>query len=1186
MSEVDLHAALRAHFNFPAFRPGQAEAIQHVLRGQHTLVVMPTGSGKSLIYQLAALHLPGVTLVVSPLIALMKDQVDSLTRRGLAATFINSSLAASEQTDRLRAVAAGRFKIVLVAPERLRSRAFREALSHSPISLLTVDEAHCLSQWGHDFRPDYLHIAEARDQFHAPIVLALTATATPRVQDDIIQLLGLAQAERIITGFNRPNLTLEVFSTPDVKAKLNFLRDFLAQTEGGAPKGGGILYTGTRRDAEEVADFVREVARVEAAAYHGLLDSETRTRVQDAFMAGDLPIVVATNAFGMGIDRPDVRFVLHYAVPGTLEAYYQEAGRAGRDGLPARAILLYSPKDTALHEFFIENDAPALDELRAVYGYLQRVPITRLDGIERALGLPQIKARVAVEQLEIAQALRREPDEVFGVMRVEVLPLNEAQLQAVAAQVQKRREHKYRQLEVMIDYAETNACRRRSILQHFGDTGSADAPLCCDNCLAQTETDEAPRHPSDLTQAERAALIVLDTLKHLKWPIGKTKLAQLLKGSAAKDMQRFEYDRARNYGKFAALKKFEIEALLDQLIESGYVKQVGSERPTLKLTPRGESALQTRSAIRIELRHIAPGETQRVKAAQEAGGTIALTGQLLARGLTPDQIAAERGLTTGTIYSHLAHLIAQGQVDVKAVVAAEVRQRVRAAIETAGSVGYLAPIKALLPDDFDYGLIRCVVEAWKLEQTPLPAESQLAAEVARPDPAGLVDLPCEPLRRWRQQRAAELNQPDWVVFGDGALRQLAQRRPHTKAELRSVSGLSTEVIEKYGDELIAVIGAGASTETIDAIIECVRALPGELPRSGAAKLLVGSTSQRVEKYAAHPLYNRLSGHNRSDVTLQVDILLEIGCLQQEMSGHLVVTDAQVKPAASPKGTPAVPLFECLRAWRLKQSQSERVPAFVVFSDETLREIASIRPRSFQALAAIQGVGPIKMDKYGMDVIALVAEAMQSTSGEGVCPHKHSTENDADPVSDFLSRAHPRPLPGPWLAGWALDFHSRYDGDAASRSVIGELVFRYKYGQEHQLAEELARRWCDLLAAHPELPACEAVVPVPPSQHRASDPMTVLAQTLAKQLKIPVWTNVLLKTRATRPQKELTSLAQKRANVAGAFAVQGDVRGKLVILIDDLYDSGATLEEAAKVLSRGGVSGMVVLTLTRTIHSDA
>jgi ATP-dependent DNA helicase RecQ len=1179
MFEVDLYGALRAHFNFPAFRPGQAEAIQHVLNGHHTLVVMPTGSGKSLIYQLAALQLPGVTLVISPLIALMKDQVDSLTRRGLAATFINSSLAASEQTDRLRALTEGRYKIVLVAPERLRSRAFREALSHVPISLLTVDEAHCLSQWGHDFRPDYLHIAEAREIFNAPIVLALTATATPRVQDDIIQMLGLAWVERIITGFNRPNLTLEVFSTPDVKAKLNFLRDFLVQVDGA-----GIIYTGTRRDAEEVADFVREIARLEVAAYHGALDPEMRTRVQDAFMAGDLPIVAATNAFGMGIDRPDVRFVLHYAVPGTLEAYYQEAGRAGRDGLPARAILLYSPKDTALHEFFIENDAPTIDELRAVYGYLQRTPITRLDGIERGLGLPQTKARVAVEQLEIAQALRREPDEVFGLMRVEVLPLNEAQLLAVASQVQKRHEHKYHQLEVMVDYAETNACRRRSILHHFGDTGSAAAPLCCDNCLAQAETVEAPHPQSDLSQSERAVLIVLDTLKHLKWPIGKTKLAQLLKGSAARDMQRFDYDQARNYGKFTALKKYEIEALIDQLIESGYVKQVGSERPTLMLTARGEKALLVGARIRVELRHIAPSETQSVTAAKAAGGTIELTGQLLARGLTPDQIAAERGLTVGTIYSHLAQLIAQGKVDVNAVVPAEVQSKIRAAIEQVGSAGYLAPIKSLLPENFDYGLIRCVVEAWKIEQAPPAAESIPLVEVVQQMPAVVCDLPCEPLRHWRHLRAVELNHPDWVLFGDGALRQLAQKKPHTKAELRSVSGLSAEVIEKFGDEIITVINAVTSTETIDAILACVRDLPGELPRSGVAKLLVGSDSQRVEKYKTHSFYNQLAGRSRSDVTLQVDALLEMGYLQQDKSGHLVVTATQANMGDAAKDIPPVLLFERLRAWRREQAQREKVPAYVVFSDETLRAIATIRPQSFQALSAIRGVGSIKMDKYGMDVIALVAETALPSSGKEELPN--DARIDIDPVADFLSHPHPRPLNGPWLAGWALDFHSRYDGDVASRSIIGDLVFRYKYEQEHQLAEELARRWAELLAAHPELPACDAVIPVPPSQQRASDPLTALARALALRLKLPALLKVLIKTRATRPQKEMTSLAQKRANVAGAFALKGEVRGKRVILIDDLYDSGATLEEAAKVLARGGVSGLVVLTLTKTIHSAA
>jgi ATP-dependent DNA helicase RecQ len=710
---LDLHAALQDYFAFPAFRPGQEEALNHVLNQRDALVVMPTGSGKSLIYQLAALALPGTTLVVSPLVALMKDQVDSLTRRNLPATFINSTLDSAEQNRRLRALAAGEYKIVLVAPERFRSRPFRETLSRISLSLLALDEAHCLSQWGHDFRPDYLRLADARREFNPPVTLALTATATPRVQDDIIHMLGLPHAARVITGFNRPNLVFEVFSTPSPTAKLALLRDFLNDTEGA-----GLIYVGTRRDAEEVAAFIRNDCKREAQPYHAGLDSATRARIQDAFMAGDLPLVVATNAFGMGIDRPDVRFVLHYSVPGTLEAYYQEAGRAGRDGLAARAVLLYSPRDTSLHEFFIENDSPSAADLRAIHNFLLG-PVTQtgfnLAELEAATGLPQTKARVALEQLEAAHALRRAPDEMFGVIRVEALPLPEAALKKIAAQVAARREHKRDQLARIVDYAETNECRRRSILKHFGDTGAADAPVCCDNCIAQAEIsagEAAPRAAQ--SQSERAALIVLDTLTHLKWEIGKGKLAHLLKGATSKEMER--YARARNFGKFAALSLRDIEALIGQLLDAGYLKQVGSRLPTLKLTPRGENALKTRAAIQVTLRPVRAGATERLQAQRAAGGTVYLTGDLLQRGLTPEQIAAERALSLSTIYSHLAQLITQGKVDVNAVAPLAIQTQIRAAIEAEGSVQYLAPLKRRLPETIGYDVIRCVAEAWRREQ--------------------------------------------------------------------------------------------------------------------------------------------------------------------------------------------------------------------------------------------------------------------------------------------------------------------------------------------------------------------------------------------------------------------------------------------------------------------------------------
>ncbi|MEK7276586.1 MAG: RecQ family ATP-dependent DNA helicase, partial [Chloroflexota bacterium] len=720
---MDLHAALHQHFAFPRFRPGQEEAIQHVLDKRDTLVVMPTGAGKSLIYQLSALLLPGAALVFSPLVSLMKDQIDSLTRRNIPATFINSSNDAAEQGRRLRALADGQYKIVLVAPERLRSRAFRETLARIPISLLAVDEAHCLSQWGHDFRPDYLHIADARRDFQPLLTLALTATATPRVQDDIIRMLGLPNAERLVTGFNRPNLTFEVFSTPDARNKLAFLRAFLAEAEGA-----GIIYTGTRRDTEEVAEFIRDVCRLDARPYHGALDPAARAATQDGFMSGDLPFIVAPNAFGMGIDRPDVRFVLHYSVPGPLEAYYQEAGRAGRDGLPARAILLYSPKDTALHEFFIENDSPSADDLRAVHDFVRGpvVEVTFAD-IERATGLPQVKARVALEQLELARALRREPDEAFGRLRLEALPLSEAELRRVAAQVAARHDHKRALLDIMIAYAETNACRRRAILDYFGDPDSADAPLCCDNCLTRADVQAQPATPRDvasLSQTERAALIVLDALAHLQWEVGKGKLAKLLKGSATKEMAL--YTNAKYFGKFAALRLSEIESLVGQLIDSGHIKQVGSRLPTLKLTPRGAAALQSRAAIQVSLRPVQPGAAQRLAAQKEAGSTVALTGQLLARGLTPEQIAAERGLTVYTIYSHLARLITDRQISINAVVPTDMQKQIRAEIEAVGSVDQLSAIKIRLPESIDYGVIRCVANAWLLEQgdTSATPESQ------------------------------------------------------------------------------------------------------------------------------------------------------------------------------------------------------------------------------------------------------------------------------------------------------------------------------------------------------------------------------------------------------------------------------------------------------------------------------
>ncbi|MCL4394547.1 MAG: RecQ family ATP-dependent DNA helicase [Chloroflexi bacterium] len=930
------HDVLQRYFGFAAFRAGQEDALQQLIAGRDTLVVMPTGAGKSLIYQIAALLLPGTTLVFSPLVALMKDQVDSLARCGIAATYINSTLDPAEQNRRLCAFADSAYKIVLVAPERLRSATFRGALKRVELSLFVVDEAHCLSQWGHDFRPDYLHIAEARREFKPPLTLALTATATVRVQDEIVRLLGLTHAEKLVKGFNRPNIFFQVLPAPDAKTKYERVREFLLASEGA-----GIIYAGTRRDAEEVAEFAREVVHKNAQHYHAGLDRDARNALQDAFLSGDLPLIVATNAFGMGIDRPDVRFVLHHMLPGTLEAYYQEAGRAGRDGLPAQAALIYSPKDTALHETFIENNSPTARDLRAVHDFLRQHPRTDLYAIERATGMPQVKTRVAVDQLERARVLQCEAHDEFGVMRAQTATLSEAILREIASQVSVRRAHKRALLEKMVGYAETNACRRRTILDYFGDHGLAEAPLCCDNDIARACAKQTLTRPA-ATDAERAALTVLATIASLKWGLGKEKLAMMLTGSRSQKVQ--AYARSPQFGKLAGWRGADVESLVTQLTSGDYLKQVGSDKPVLRLTPRGEHALKTHAAVQVDVRPPDPTAYQKTLVDRAAGGTIELTAQMHARGFSTERIASERGLTIGTIYSHLALLIAAGRTDVNSVVPDELRRQIRDAIEQTGSAQYLAPIKARLPDEVDYGIIRCVANAWIYERSSSSSDSSI-----RPPNAEIAQSPDDTL---------------------------------------------------------------------------------------------------VQSQAAHP------------------------------------------------------------------------------------------------------------------------------------------QSPTDPITAFLSRVHPRPLQGPWRAGWALDFHSRFDGDAQNRSVIGELVFRYKYRGECALATELASHWARLLDRHGELPKPDAVIPVPPSIAREFDPVMTLARALAVELKISARLGVLVKTRTTMPQKEMTSLAQKQSNVAGAFSLRGDVRGKNIILVDDLYDSGATLNEAARVLARGGTASIVALTLTRTIHADA
>lgn len=411
---LDLQIALHK-FGLSEFRRGQREVIDHVIAGNDCLCVMPTGGGKSLCYQLPSVVRSGLTIVVSPLIALMKDQVDGLTKRGITATLINSTLSPSEQAYRLERVAGGHYSLLYVAPERLRNPTFLDAIRSTPVQLLAIDEAHCISEWGHDFRPDYQRVGKFRDFLGGVQTIALTATATPRVRQDIVDSLKLRVAKHFVTGFARDNLFLGVAAVHSDREKDKKLLEFL-ETDPGS----GIIYAATRKRCESLVELLSKERKMSVGAYHAGLAPEQRKLIQDQFMRGELEAIVATNAFGMGIDKSDLRYVVHYNMPGTLEAYYQEAGRAGRDGHSSQCVLLYSAQDRYIQEFFIENANPSREVLQSVYEFLlgrEEDPIeltaeqirelmnapTTSEAINSAL---QILARTDVlERLEVAGGL-------------------------------------------------------------------------------------------------------------------------------------------------------------------------------------------------------------------------------------------------------------------------------------------------------------------------------------------------------------------------------------------------------------------------------------------------------------------------------------------------------------------------------------------------------------------------------------------------------------------------------------------------------------------------------------------------------------------------------------------------------------------------------------------------------------
>jgi RecQ family ATP-dependent DNA helicase len=496
--------------------------VRAAIAGRDTLALMPTGSGKSLTYQLAAMLRPEPTLVLSPLIALMKDQVDKLPPQIAAtATFVNSSLTPEETAERLAAVSSGDKRLVYAAPERLRQSRFVELLAEVGIGLVVVDEVHCVSMWGHDFRPDYLFIRRGLEALGEPTLLGMTATATPETARDVGRALGRT-LDVVHTSVMRPNLRYDVEEVANAEDRIAILVERLGALRGG----GAIVYARSRRSTEELSRVLSGHG-FRAEHYHAGLERDERTRVQDDFLSGAAQVVVATTAFGMGIDKPDVRLVCLVNYPDSLEGYVQMVGRAGRDGESSQTLLLASPSDATSLRRFAVSDVPSAGELRSVYRVLRDTG-GLVDPDELAALVPERDARVLVGMLEQAGLLRRSFDQ-GRLMRIELTTAPDDARERVDALLDRARLVAETRAERIVAFAETRVCRHEQVAAHFGEEFSGPCGAC-DVCAPLTRgsasiQSPAPPLPDDVAQA------IVDAVESLTWPLGRRSLAATLRGS-------------------------------------------------------------------------------------------------------------------------------------------------------------------------------------------------------------------------------------------------------------------------------------------------------------------------------------------------------------------------------------------------------------------------------------------------------------------------------------------------------------------------------------------------------------------------------------------------------------------------------------------------------------------------------
>jgi ATP-dependent DNA helicase RecQ len=804
-------AAWLPRFGLQEFRAGQRDVIDAVVAGNDVMCVMPTGGGKSLCYQLPSLARPGTTIVVSPLIALMKDQVDSLRHLGIHARLLNSSLTLQEQNDVMGELSGGLLDLVYVAPERLRNSRFLESVASANITLLAVDEAHCVSEWGHDFRPDYARLGQFRQRYlHNVQTIALTATATPTVRQDITELLNLHAPSVFVTGFSRENLRFSVTHVKSDREKDEQLLQYLREQNGA-----GIIYAATRKRCEELAEWLPEKTRRPIGVYHAGLEPDQRRRVQDDFMSGKLSAIVATNAFGMGIDKADIRFVIHYNMPGTLEAYYQEAGRAGRDGQTSDCRLLFAYSDRYLQEFFIENRYPARETVKKVYEFL-------LDREEDPIELTLDQVRAAIDVKDGAEAIGTSETLLAkaGVLRRLDSNANHAMVRIDT------------DAPTMLDFLPKEAKLRRRVMQAIekvvGSRRGEDVFVRPSRLIELSGVDR-----DQLTRTLRE----LNRLKSFDYvPPFRGRAIHILQRDLTFEQLDIDFDelnkrKAAEYEKLEAVIGFAQSQVCRQAVILRYFGESSAQACGCcdRCRP-GDGSMQTGSQVSVA------DTLDRVNQADLVRGIrVVLSGVTRMHGRFGKQLVAQMlcgsqnkklqqwklhrlstyGLLSSMKQTEVADVInclAQaGLVEQK-----EVDQR-------RPTVQITEPGRRVMMEQDP--IPECLTMPFPLARQLAKATRSLEARDVQTHSAGQPGEGSEPdarteaeaelldrLKRWRRKTSAALGIPAFRVMTNATMERIAESRPNSTSQLESVSGVGPATIEQFGYDLIELIRQVADSE--------------------------------------------------------------------------------------------------------------------------------------------------------------------------------------------------------------------------------------------------------------------------------------------------------------------------------------------------------------------------------------